>query len=105
MEVNISCICKVFSMTFIHIYCISWKCLIHLLNNSELTDLWIGLQSVLSDTASQNKISVFWDIMLCSLLEVNWHFRGTCRPHLQGRLYSITSQNVNEQCQNYLYLK
>jgi hypothetical protein len=23
MEVNISCICKVFSMTFIHIYCIS----------------------------------------------------------------------------------
>jgi hypothetical protein len=28
--------------------------------------------------------SIFWDIMLCSLLEVNQHLRGICHLHLQG---------------------
>jgi hypothetical protein len=31
------------------------------------------------------KSSVFWDTTLCSPLEVNRRFGGTCRPHLQGR--------------------
>jgi hypothetical protein len=31
------------------------------------------------------KSSMFLDIMLCSPLKVNQHFRGTCRLHLQGR--------------------
>jgi hypothetical protein len=28
--------------------------------------------------------SIFWDMMSCSLLKVNWCFRGTCHLHLQG---------------------
>jgi hypothetical protein len=28
--------------------------------------------------------SIFWDMMPCSLLKVNWSFRGTCHLHLQG---------------------
>jgi hypothetical protein len=31
------------------------------------------------------KNSVFWVIMACSLLKVNWHFGGPCRVHSQGR--------------------
>jgi hypothetical protein len=30
------------------------------------------------------KNSVFWDVMACSLLKANRHFRGTCL-HLQGK--------------------
>jgi len=28
------------------------------------------------------KIYVFYDIMLCGLVQRYWHFRGTCCPHL-----------------------
>jgi hypothetical protein len=34
------------------------------------------------------KSTIFWDTMLCSLLKVNWHFRGTYHLHLQGRRIS-----------------
>jgi hypothetical protein len=34
------------------------------------------------------KSSIFWDIMLCSWLKVNRHFRGTYRLHLQGQRIS-----------------
>jgi hypothetical protein len=34
---------------------------------------------------SMRHSSVFWNITLCSLLEVNWRFGETCRLHLQGR--------------------
>jgi hypothetical protein len=32
--------------------------------------------------------TIFWDIMLCSPLSVNWRFGGTYRLHLQGRRIS-----------------
>jgi hypothetical protein len=37
------------------------------------------------------KSSVFWDIMPCTLLKVNWHFGGTCCLHLQGQRISQAS--------------
>jgi hypothetical protein len=30
------------------------------------------------------KISIFWDVMLCSPLKVNRRFGGTCRLNIQG---------------------
>jgi hypothetical protein len=30
------------------------------------------------------KMTVFWDIAPCSLVEVNWCFRGLCSVHCQG---------------------
>jgi hypothetical protein len=32
------------------------------------------------------KCSVFWDIMPCIPLKVNWRFGGTCRLHFRGRI-------------------
>jgi hypothetical protein len=43
-------------------------------------------------TAVVMKSATFWDITLCSKLEVNRHFRGTYRLHLRGRI----SQARNE---------
>jgi hypothetical protein len=31
------------------------------------------------------KSSVFWDIMLCSLWKINYHFSGTCHLRLQHK--------------------
>jgi hypothetical protein len=39
-------------------------------------------------TAVVMKSTVFWDIMLCSLLKVSRHFEGTYCLHLQGRIIS-----------------
>jgi hypothetical protein len=39
-------------------------------------------------TAMVVKISIFWDITLCSPLKVNLRFGGICRLHLQGRRIS-----------------
>jgi hypothetical protein len=42
---------------------------------------------------SLKKSSIFWDIMLCSLLKVSWGFRWTCHLLLQGwRLSQIKNQ-------------
>jgi hypothetical protein len=41
------------------------------------------------------KSSIFWDIMLCSLLNINWCFGGTCRLHLQGQRIS----QARNQCE------
>jgi hypothetical protein len=39
-------------------------------------------------------IYIFWDITLCSLLKVSWHFRGTCSLHLQGwRISQVRNQH------------
>jgi hypothetical protein len=40
------------------------------------------------------KNSIFWDITLCSLLKVNWRFRGICCLHFQD---SWESQARNQQ--------
>jgi hypothetical protein len=32
------------------------------------------------------KTTVFWDIVLCSLVEVYWRFRGACCLHHQGSI-------------------
>jgi hypothetical protein len=37
---------------------------------------------------SNLKSTIFWDIMPCSLLKVNWHFGGTYCLHLRGRRIS-----------------
>jgi hypothetical protein len=39
-------------------------------------------------TAVVMKSTIFWDLMLCTLLKVNQHFRGTCHLHLHGRRIS-----------------
>jgi hypothetical protein len=53
------------------------------------TNLFVFNMSILKD------IHMFYNqgyfegyIKLCSLLKVNWHFRGTCRFHLRGRRIS-----------------
>jgi hypothetical protein len=73
--------------------------------------MWSGNQMVLNRTCAVKKSSedVFWDVMLCSLIEVHLHFRGICYLHLQGkrenslkhwrtstRLHSITSQSLSQ---------
>jgi hypothetical protein len=42
---------------------------------------FVGLVAL---TAATTKNFIFWDIMLCSLVKVNRHFRGTHHFHLQG---------------------
>jgi hypothetical protein len=39
---------------------------------------------ILTQTLFPLESSNFWDIKSCSPLKINWHFRGTCRFHLQG---------------------
>jgi hypothetical protein len=36
-------------------------------------------------TVSTVKISVFWDVDPCSLIDCDQHFRGTCCLHLEDR--------------------
>jgi hypothetical protein len=38
-----------------------------------------------SHSGDCEQFSVFWDIMLCSAMKVNQHFRGTYCLHLQGQ--------------------
>jgi hypothetical protein len=45
------------------------------------------------------KWTIFWDIKLCSLLKVNWLFRGTYRPHLQGQRISHTGNQYENRLQ------
>jgi hypothetical protein len=42
------------------------------------------------------KISVFWDITPYSQVEVSRCFRGTYRPHLQGRSVSLAINNMKQ---------
>jgi hypothetical protein len=40
------------------------------------------------------KSSIFWDITMCNLVKVNWHFRGTCSLYLWSwRVSQARSQN------------
>jgi hypothetical protein len=41
------------------------------------------------------KIYIFWDIMPCTPLKVNWRFGGTCCLHLQARRVSRESNQCN----------
>jgi hypothetical protein len=52
--------------------------------------LYLNIQYAESEvpTKAVTKSPVFWDIMPCSLLKVNRHFRGTCGLGLQGRRIS-----------------
>jgi hypothetical protein len=34
--------------------------------------------------AKTMKMTDFWDIASCNLVEINWHFSGTCRLHHHG---------------------
>jgi hypothetical protein len=49
------------------------------------TSLLVGFEVL---TTVLMKSTIFWDIMLCSPLKVNQHFRGTYHLHLQGRRIS-----------------
>jgi hypothetical protein len=50
-------------------------------------------------TAVVMKNSVFWDIVPCSLLKVNWRFGGTCCLQLQGQIISqARNQQSSAQC-------
>jgi hypothetical protein len=41
------------------------------------------------------KITVFWVVAPCSLVEVYWRYRGACCFHNQGdRLHSATTQKT-----------
>jgi hypothetical protein len=37
-----------------------------------------------------------WDIMSCSLLKVNSHFREICHLHLQGLTSKLSKKSANE---------
>jgi hypothetical protein len=54
-------------------------------------------------TAVVMKSTVFWDIMPCSSLKVNWHFRGTYRLHLQGRRISFARNRCKRRWQAAAY--
>jgi hypothetical protein len=46
---------------------------------------YVGLEVL---TAVVLKSTIFWDVMSCSPLRVNWRFGGTYHLHLQGRKIS-----------------
>jgi len=37
------------------------------------------------------KIVFVWDVTVCGVVEIYWHFRGTCCLLLQHRSHSISS--------------
>jgi hypothetical protein len=43
------------------------------------------------------KSSLLWDIMPCSLLKVNWCFRGTCHLHLGNLIRLSQARNQHEE--------
>jgi hypothetical protein len=46
-------------------------------------------------TAESMKTTAFWDVARCSLIEVDWRFRGAyCLPHEGGRLHGSISQKA-----------
>jgi hypothetical protein len=49
------------------------------------------------------KNSIFWDITLCSLLKVNWRFRGICCPHFQDSWESqVGNQHEADRKRSFL---
>jgi hypothetical protein len=48
-----------------------------------------------ADVGAAVKIAAFWNVMPCGLVEIDWHFRGTCIRH-QGRRVPITSLQVSQ---------
>lgn len=66
---------------------------------------WCTEQFILSHggfevpTAVTIRNSPFWDIMLCSLMKVNWHFKGTYFLHLHGWSMKLAwSRHQGELC-------
>jgi hypothetical protein len=53
-------------------------------------------------TAVVMKSSIFWDIMQCSSLKVNWRFGRTYRLHLQGRR-RIQARNYREESIKWVF--
>jgi hypothetical protein len=52
---------------------------------------WMNFSAIWSLEYTQNfKNSIFWSIIPCSPLKVNWHFGGTCQLHLHGWRVSQT---------------
>jgi hypothetical protein len=54
---------------------------------------------------TEQQKSLFWDVMLCSLVEVNWCFKGKYCLHLQGKTVSQTNRQVassNSRWRQYL---
>jgi hypothetical protein len=41
------------------------------------------------------KMTIFWDVVPCSLVEVYRHFRGACCLHYQGDIVSTCETFVN----------
>jgi hypothetical protein len=41
------------------------------------------------------KITAFWDVMLCSLVDIYLHFGGMCYAHFQGRRVSYPEDGDN----------
>jgi hypothetical protein len=39
-------------------------------------------------------MTVFWDLVPCSLIEIDWHFRGTYHPHHQGDVITLIMEAV-----------
>jgi hypothetical protein len=49
--------------------------------------------------------TIFWDIMLCSPLSVNWRFEGTYRLHLQGRKNKLSMNQHESRCGGDMFLQ
>jgi len=48
-----------------------------------------------ADVGASVKIVAFWKVMPCGLIEIDWHFRGTC-IHDQGRRVPTIRQQVSQ---------
>jgi hypothetical protein len=56
------------------------------------------VQSIMRKCKRGMKMTVFWDVALCSLVEINWCFKGAYCPHDGG---SKNLWNVSQFLPNY----
>jgi hypothetical protein len=49
-----------------------------------------------ADVGASVKTAAFWKVMSCGLIEIDWHFRGTCIHH-QGRIVPYQTAGITTQ--------
>jgi hypothetical protein len=67
---------------------IFWSCYSVRKHMFEVTVFWDMMMWFEVLAAMVMKSHIFWDILLCSPLKVNWYFWGTCCLYLQGQRIS-----------------
>lgn len=56
-------------------------------------------------TALTVKITIFWDLMPCSPVDLYWHSRGMCCHHLQCRRANLFSSKMETPCSSGMLVK